>query len=272
MVFLLQDTTTLDYTSHIHCEGLGPTGPDERMRGLHQQNVLAVDPQTRRPLGLLYQRHHRRHVRPPGHRRDRAAKRGVRVEERESYWWIEAIQAVGSPPAGVRWVHVGDRGEDIFGVYDEARRQGTDWLIRMAYDRRVQTPDGPDSLFSYTRRWSSIARRHLTVRRKNNVTLEEVHLSVSAGRLTLMPSRYEPAYRACIPIECWVVRVWEEEPSAGIEPLEWLLCSSLACETPTAALFVADGYSFRWMIEELHKCEKNRLPSGDAPAGACGSA
>ena len=58
LVFLIQDTCELNFTSHAHCEGLGPIGRGT-MRGLHQQNVLAVDPHARRPLGLLYQRHHR---------------------------------------------------------------------------------------------------------------------------------------------------------------------------------------------------------------------
>ena len=67
MVFLLQDTTELNFTSHRACQGLGPIGKGGHMRGLHQQNILAVDPVTRRPLGLMYQRHHCRTERPkPG--------------------------------------------------------------------------------------------------------------------------------------------------------------------------------------------------------------
>lgn len=85
LVFLLQDTTELNYTLHSHCEGLGPIGHGGQMRGLHQQNVLAVDPCTRRPLGLLYQRHHRRRARPTSSKGDRAALRKIPLEERESY-------------------------------------------------------------------------------------------------------------------------------------------------------------------------------------------
>jgi hypothetical protein len=65
-VFLVQDTAELSFTNHFHCEGLGPIGSSHAPVGLHQQNVLAVDPQTRRLLGLLYQRHHRRRSRPTG--------------------------------------------------------------------------------------------------------------------------------------------------------------------------------------------------------------
>ena len=250
------DTAVLDFTSHVHCQGLGPIGPQASMRGLHQQNVLAADPQTRRPLGLMYQRHHCRQARPAGHSNNRTATRHVPIEERESHGWIQAIREIGSAPAGVRWVHVGDRGEDIFGVYDETRRHGVDWLIRIAKDRRIQTPQGPDGLFSYARRLPSRAERRLTVQRKGAKRCEEAHLCVAAGPVELLPPRAEPAYRDCPPITCWVVRVWEQNPPAGAAPLEWLLCTSLACETLAGMQFAAEGYSFRWMIEEFHKCEK----------------
>ncbi len=254
MAFLLQDTTVLDFTSHVHCKGLGPIGPDPKMQGLHQQNVLAIDPATRRPIGLIYQRHHHRQNRPAGH--DRTAKRKILLEQRESYWWVEAIRAIGSPPAGSRWVHVGDRGEDIFGAYDEARQWKSDWLIRVAKDRKVETAEGTSSLFEHARRLACIEHRRMTVRRGGSGPTEEVELSVASGRVTLKPPYFEPEYRDRSPIDCMIVRVWEASPPVDCEPLEWLLCTSLPCTTPEEALFVAQGYSFRWMIEEFHKCEK----------------
>jgi hypothetical protein len=255
LAFLIQDTMELNFTLHVHCEGLAPIGHGGKMRGLHQQNVLAVDPLARRPLGLMYQRHHRRQARPEGYTQDRAAHRRMPLEERESYWWIEAIRAIGSPPPGVRWVHVGDRGEDIFGAYDEARRTRTDWLIRMGKDRRIPTPHGENSLFSCARQWPCAARRTIKVRRKNATAPREIELCVATGAVTLPPSRYEPGYRDRAPIACRAVRVWEAHPR-GKEALEWLLCTTLPCETTEDLLFVAEGYALRWMIEEFHKCEK----------------
>jgi hypothetical protein len=254
-VFLVQDTAELSFTNHVHCEGLGPIGPSSALQGLHQQNVLAIDPQTQRPLGLMYQRHHRRQSRPAGHSHDRTATRKVPLEERESHWWVEAIRTIGSPPAGVRWIHVGDRGEDIFGVYQEAQRQGTDWLIRAARDRRVQTPTGETHLMSYARHLPSIATRRLNVRTPSGGTRPAV-LQVAAGRATLLPVRYEREYRGGEPLPCWVVRSWESPPPAESAPLEWILLTSLSGETPAAAIFAAEGYSLRWLIEEFHKCEK----------------
>lgn len=254
-VFLVQDTAELNYTSHSHCDGLSPIGGLGSPRGLHQQNVLAVDPFTRRPLGLMYQRHHHRQARPKGYSQDRTALRHMPLEQRESHWWVEAIQSIGSPPPGVRWVHVGDRGEDIFGVYDEARRTKTDWLIRIGKDRRVRTPHGEESLFSYARQQPCAARRTIQARRKNATVPERIELHVSTGVVTLLPSRYESGYRYRAAIECRVVRVWEADPQ-GNEPLEWLLCTTLPSQTTEDLLLAAEGYSLRWMIEEFHKCEK----------------
>ena len=178
------------------------------------------------------------------------------MAERESYWWVAAIRTIGSPPPGVCWVHVGDRGEDIFGVYDECRRQNTDWLIRAAYDRKVETPTGPARLMAYARGLPSVAKRRLTVRDKKTTKLREVELSVAAGPVTLFPSQDEPEYAEREPIVCGVVRVWEAEAPDGVEPLEWILLTSLPYDTPERVLRIGAGYSLRWIIEEFHKCEK----------------
>lgn len=253
LVFLVQDTCELNFTSHAQCEGLGPIGRGD-MRGLHQQNVMAVDPQTRRPLGLIYQAHHRWTQRPADH--NRQAKHAVPVEERASYWWIQAIQSVGSPPRGVRWVHVGDRAEDVFGVYQAACEAQTGWLIRAMADRRVETPAGPDHLFSYVRGLPGRAARtiefHCSVQKKRR----QAELQITGGAVTLLPSRFEPAYRHSAPIACQVVRVWEENPPEGVPPLEWILLTTLPCDTPEELVFASQGYALRWTIEEFHKCEK----------------
>jgi hypothetical protein len=94
-VFLVQDTAELNFTTHPSCVGLGPIAQGGVLQGLHQQNVLAIDPAVQRPLGLMYQCHHRRQSRPPGYSNDRTATRNIPLDERESYWWVEAIRAIG---------------------------------------------------------------------------------------------------------------------------------------------------------------------------------
>jgi hypothetical protein len=253
VAYLLQDTTQLNLTGHKACVGLGPIGSGGQQRGLHQHNVLAVNPATRRPLGLMYQRHHRRTERAFGN--DRQERRKVPLEERESHWWIEAIRQIGSPPPGVRWVHVGDRGADIFGVYDEARATGTDWLIRAGRDRALTAPAG-GRLFECARSLPARAGRTILAQREGDKDPREVQLLVAGGPVTLKPVKAESGYRDREPIVCSVVRVWEAKPPRGKKPLEWILLTSLPCQTAEEALVVAEGYASRWLIEEFHKCEK----------------
>jgi hypothetical protein len=258
LVFLIQDTSELNFSSHVHCVGLGSIGCDHggHLRGLDQQNVLAVDPVTARPLGLMYQKHHRRVLRPRGHGEDRKAQRAMPMNERESGWWLQAIDAIGKPPAGVRWVHVGDRGEDFFGAYDRARANGTDWLIRAARDRTVITPGGQSHLFEYARSLNAMLSRTIRVRDRANNSVRQARLSVATGPVILPPVKFEREYRGIEPVVCNVVRVWEADGAQGQDALEWILLTSLPCEEAEQLALVATGYSLRWQIEEFHKCEK----------------
>lgn len=253
LVFLVQDTAELNFATHIRCEGLGPIGAGH-LRGLHQQNVLAVDPISRRPLGLLYQKHHRWTRRGAGHRR--SDKRRVPLAERASHWWIEAIRTIGPPPDGVRWVHVGDRAEDLFGVYHEARQQRCDWLIRAAYDRNVRTAAGAGKLFEIARRLPARSTHRFALRCQTLGALRDVELHLAATTVTLPPTYREAAYRDCADVTCQVVRIWEPHPPPEIAPLEWILLTSLPCTGEAELQFAAQGYALRWLIEEFHKCEK----------------
>lgn len=253
LIFLIQDTCDLNFTTHPHCVGLGPIGHGG-MQGLHQQNILAVDPLARRPLGLIYQRHHRWTQRPKPHSRQH--KRDVPLEERASNWWIEAIHAVGEPPSGVRFVHVGDRAEDLYGVYQEASTQNADWLIRAMADRCIETPAGPGRLFAYSRGLPGRLTRTIEFFCPTQKQRRKAELWIAAGAVTLLPSRFTKEYRTAEKIACQVVRVWEPNPPEGVEGLEWILLTTLSCETDEQLEFTSQGYALRWMIEEFHKCEK----------------
>ncbi len=252
MVYMLQDTTELDFTRHEKTEGLGPVGTGCG-RGLLQQNVLAVNPSPRRPLGLMYQRHHRRQERPAGETREARRKRPL--SERESYWWIEAIRVVGQPPEGVHWVHVLDRGGDTFAVHDLIRELGVDCIIRAKTDRRIEPQQGHRHLFAYARSLPSLGGFKITVRCGSG-SKREATLEVAGGPVRFLPSRSEPELRCREPMARHVVRVWEPNPPAGEEPVEWILLTTLPTETYDEAKTVVDGYTSRWMIEEFHKCEK----------------
>ena len=54
----------------------------------------------------------------------------------------------------------------------------------------------------------------------------------------------------------WVVHVKEVDAPKGIEPLEWILLTSLPVESFEDAWLVIGYYEKRWLIEEWHKALK----------------
>jgi hypothetical protein len=252
MAFLIQDTMELDFTYHERTEGLAPIG-NGGGRGLHQQNVLAVDPARSVPIGLMYQRHHRRKETPKGETRTGLRQRPL--AERESFWWVEAVRAVGSSPEGSRWVHVLDRGGDAFAIYDAIRETATDFIIRAAHNRRIVSEGGPGYLFDYARSLPALGSFEVTVR-VQGASPRKARLQLAAGTVGLLPTRTEPELRDRPPITCSVVRVREDDPPADAEGLEWILNTSLPAGTFKQACLVPQGYGLRWIVEEFHKSEK----------------
>jgi hypothetical protein len=133
VVLLVQDTTDIDLSHRHKISGVGQIG-NERGRGFFVQTVLAVRPQTREVLGCMAQEPFVRIPAPEGEQRYQRRKR----EERESDVWIRQVQAIGTPEPTSRWVHVGDRGADMFPFFQACQATQTHFLVRAAQNRRVQ--------------------------------------------------------------------------------------------------------------------------------------
>jgi transposase-like protein len=130
-VLLIQDTTEVDYQQHPTTTGLGPIGNGTH-HGYLLQSVLAVLPESRQVLGLMHQEPFLRQPAPKGETRAQRERR-----QRESQVWERSVQAIGAPPAGVQWIHVGDRYSDMFPLFSLIKQQHCDFVIRAAQDRCV---------------------------------------------------------------------------------------------------------------------------------------
>ena len=50
---------------------------------------------------------------------------------------------------------------------------------------------------------------------------------------------------------------WEAKPPAGVEPLDWILLTSVPTQTLEEIRTRRDWYACRWMIEDYHKAMKS---------------
>jgi hypothetical protein len=143
---LIEDTTSLDYTSHEATKGLGRIGDDHgRGLNLHSNLALRIEGwQEHGPrcsvLGFFHQKCWARTMESIGFGKERKRRRLRRA--RESQRWGEVYERVEGPPAGVRWTHLGDRETDIYEGLERCRAKGLDWIVRACQPRALADEAG----------------------------------------------------------------------------------------------------------------------------------
>src|SRR5229473_1607464 len=188
VVLLVQDTTDIDLSHRRKISGVGQIG-NERGRGFFVQTVLAVRPQTREVLGCMAQEPFVRIPAPAGEQRYQRRKR----EERETDVWIRQVQSIGTPKSASMWVHVGDRGADMFPFFQACRSTQTHFLVRAAQNRRVQESEEEISYsLTQARSWPSQASRVLELPARHGHQKRSAQLQLAFGQMTLLPPRNEP--------------------------------------------------------------------------------
>jgi hypothetical protein len=252
VVLLVQDTTDIDLSHRHKISGVGQIG-NERGRGFFVQTVLAVRPETREVLGCMAQEPFVRIPAPQGEQRYQRRKR----EERETDVWIRQVHTIGTPAAGSVWVHVGDRGADMFPFFQACQATQTHFLVRAAQNRRVQQ-DEEEITYSLTqaRAFPSQASRPFEVPARHGHKGRSTQVQLAFGPMTLLPPRHEPR-AGKDPVTVWVIRVWEEQAPEGEEPLEWILVTSVPTTTLEQAWERVDWYRHRWLVEDYHQCLKS---------------
>ncbi len=258
VVLMVEDTTELDYTAHRSKEGLGPIG-DGKGRGLLLHSTLAVVPEGRQVLGLAHAQGVLRVPKP------KPVPKWSSSEESEV--WVASARAVGSPPEGVTWVHVSDRASDDFGYMVACVELGKEFLIRAQHNRALgrdpQAPEGgeEDHLLDQARSLPACpdpeASYVVQVSAHNRQPAREARVVMAWTGVTLPPPSKAPAeVRRHGLLRVSLLRVWEPDPPAGAEPVEWVLLSSLPIATVHEALRAVDWYTCRWLCEDYHMCLK----------------
>ncbi len=230
VVLAVQDTTELDWGPQSATAGLGPLGAPSH-QGLLVHTTLAFTPE-RVPLGVVAQAVW---ARDPGTVGQRETRRQRPIAEKESYKWLESLQAVGEARQAcpqTHWVSVGDREADVYDLLVAERPAGVDLLVRAAWDRRVEHPE------QYL--WATVSARPVAatltvhVPRHGGQAPRQATLSLRFGPVTLRPPRHRRADKLPA-VTVWAVYVVEEHPPVGGEPLEWLLLATEALPTVETA-------------------------------------
>jgi Transposase DNA-binding/Transposase Tn5 dimerisation domain len=252
VVLAVQDTTEVDWTSHPATRGLGPLGP-RACQGLLVHSTLAFTPE-RLPLGLLAQQVW---ARDPAAAGKRTRRKQLPISQKESQKWLSSLAAVCGARDGcpqTRFVSIGDREADVYDLLAAARPAGVELLIRAAWDRCVQAPER--HVWATVEAHPVVEHLHLQVPRRGLQPGRDATLALRWGPLTLRPPQHRKA-EGLPAVALWAVQVQEVEPPVGVEPIEWLLLTTVAVQTVADAIERVEWYACRWGIEVWHRILKS---------------
>lgn len=261
VVLIVHDPTELDY-SHMAAleEQLGQIGNGGRW-GYICHNSLAITPR-RQVLGLVNQILHKRRRVPKGE----TAQQKREHPERESRLWLAACAAIGPGPAGSLWVDLADRGADSFELLAYELREGRNFVIRCAKDRRLFGEDqvGVDrvyqKLFELVKDLPVQGQRTVAVAAvPGKQPAREAQMRLSAGPVLLQASHFPRGEAPETRLELWAIHVKEISAPAGGEALEWILLTNLPCVSVQQTMEKIDWYECRPVVEDYHKGMKTGL-------------
>lgn len=244
VVLCIQDTTELDYTSKPQIQGLGPLTYESGL-GLYIQPTLAVTPE-RLCLGVVDQW---TWVRDPeehgGKNRQHRLKRSI--EEKESFRWVEGYRRVcdwQSTLPETRLVYVADRDSDLYELFEAGQSGEADWLIRGQQDRALV---GGTPLWQSLREAEIVGTLEFDLAAAPQRAKRRVVQTLRTARVKLRPP-YRPDKKLPV-LEVTAILAREEEPPAGVEPVEWLLLTNLPVQSAQEAQEKVQWYLCRWQIE-----------------------
>ena len=246
-ILILQDTTSFNFSSHPTTEGLGPL-ENEKCEGFLTHSCLAVTPEGI-PLGLLAQQSWVRDENELGKRHQRQQRT---IEEKESYKWLQGVtDSTQALPAETQAIVVSDRESDIFEYFVHPRPQQVDLLVRASWNRALAEQTG--------HLWSAVSNSPVRgkilveVSRTAKQPARTAECQVQFKRVKLRPPKNRPAHQPKLePVVLWAVLVREMNPPPGLDPLEWLLLTTLEINTFNQACQLIEYYTRRWLIERFH--------------------
>jgi len=255
VVLAVQDTTSLNYSTHPKTQGLGLLGSHSpKTIGLLLHSTLALTP-TGQPLGFLHNA-----VRARQGCKLAATRSQRKLVHKESYKWVESLQACQALAPlcpQTQLVNLTDREGDLYDLFVQALTAPSEarvhLLVRAHQNRKLEDPDRP--------LWQEVGRQRVAAT-----------LSVLVGRRGDQPSRIArlnirfcavqlkaPKRKAGQPsIELWAIEAQESSLTPpGAARIVWRLLTTLPVTSAQEAIEKVQWYAQRWQIEVIHKVLKS---------------
>jgi hypothetical protein len=266
-VLVIQDTTDLDFSERLHCNGLGDIGKNQTgavSQGLKMHSSLAVS-EKGVPLGVLKTQIYASHYDETEKAQDRP------IEEKESYRWLNMIDDLNNAAEYLpetELIGIGDRESDIFELFDYRRRKapGVHLLVRAKHNRCLE--ENSRKLFDHLDALPAMSQARIEVPRQREkkskpskpgriaLPARTAHVDVKWDKVMLSPPDTSQT-RKLPPVEIYALSVVERHPPEGAKALRWVLLTTVPIRSRKEALLCLRWYTMRWRIEEWHRVLKS---------------
>ena len=254
VILAIQDTSFIDYTGHPSTKDLGFLN-DENHRGFLIHPTLMISTHGI-PLGLVdLQIMTRDCIGIKEHRHSKS------IEEKESRKWLQSYRATatfGRQHPDKQIINIADRESDIYEFFQEAvthkatYAHAPDILIRAAWNRKLQAKQ---NIWPYMESKSIAGTIDIEVPRTKDHSSRKTTLTVRYAKITLTPTHR--SNQKLEPLSLWAVYVQEQQSPHGIEPISWMLLTTVDITDFSKALEIVRWYICRWLIELYFKILKS---------------
>lgn len=279
-VLVMQDTSEINYQKHINYldlsdNELGPTGNDKDV-GFFVHPGLVVDVETGVSIGFSF-------IKIWNRRFDKKKKgerkyKGLLIEEKESYRWIECAQKSKVQLDQAKHITiVADRESDIYEEFIRVPDAKTDLIIRSKEDRLLYGEE--DRLYSFLGKKSVAGQVTIKIKKDQRkgqsmrfATLDIVCSPVKIQRPQNITNKTLPKF-----VELYAIEARERNPPQDQEAVCWRLLTTYKVMDFEAAIQTLSHYCMRWQIELLFatlktsgvNIESSQLETGKALKVLC---
>jgi len=262
LVAVLQDTSDLDYDYMKCLEGFNST-QSHIDKGFRIHPSLVITEQGT-PLGILNSTNYTRDKKE--NELSKKHRNSLPIEEKESYRWLlgyrEACELAEKLPH-VQVISIGDRENDIYECLNEAevhnqnKTNKADIIIRSNHNRCLKNAidKTEDKIEKKLIRCPVMLEGKLLLNKYKNDE-RTAYIAIRSCEI-LIRAPQTSKKKSCPPIRMNAVLVSEIEPPKGVEPLNWLLLTTLPVDTIEEVQKIVRLYSKRWLIEIYFKVLKS---------------
>ncbi len=246
IVLAIQDTTNIDLTDHPKTKGVGYL--DHRQSsGLKVHSTFAAT-SNGVPLGIIEQQVW---ARPPENLGIAKKRRQRETLLKESQRWLDGLEVTqSSVPSEIQVVTIGDSEADIFDLFNLKRSENSHLLIRGTHNRKVD----------HCAKYLHLAIRQIEpngtltaeVKRSPEHSARKAILTIRFTSVDIQVPLHHIGRSQLKPVKLQVILASEDHPPPGVNPISWLLLTSLEIHNLEDAARCVQWYTYRWLIERYH--------------------